>query len=111
MCNLLRGGEGEKMKGLDIVQMNLFEVQPAFCRAPLPQKDIEWKSKFKAVCFYNPADLYERIHDYIDPFKRTQSVGFSKMFPNSPGVCGCGCGQQLTGRRTRWASGGLRANC
>jgi len=41
----------------------------------------------------------------IDPYSRTQtSLNMYDMFPSLSGVCACGCGIKLTGRKTRWAS-------
>lgn len=42
----------------------------------------------------------------LDPFKRVQA-GWQMTDcwpPRDDGLCGCGCGSALTGRRTRWAS-------
>lgn len=30
------------------------------------------------------------------------------LIDNPPNLCGCGCGQELTGRATRWASDACR---
>ncbi len=44
----------------------------------------------------------------LDPFSRTQTWelgGVRGLFPiRTDGLCACGCGEKLTGRRTRWAS-------
>lgn len=45
------------------------------------------------------------VLDKLDPFKRVQELRFSDMFPiRRDGLCACGCGEALEGRRTRWAS-------
>ena len=54
------------------------------------------------VLEYNPFSVFSRID--IDKYKRIQIVPFDSMFPHNEGICSCGCGQKLTGRRTRWAS-------
>lgn len=42
----------------------------------------------------------------IDPYERYQSrIGMVDLFPTiEAGICACGCGEHLTGRRRRWAS-------
>lgn len=42
----------------------------------------------------------------VDPFKRYQrDYGMHDMYPSKlDGTCACGCGEKLTGRRTRWAT-------
>jgi hypothetical protein len=42
----------------------------------------------------------------LNPYSRTQTgLVCSDLFPTiTPGVCVCGCGQALTGRKLRWAS-------
>lgn len=48
----------------------------------------------KINCFY-----------FLDKFKRSQSISFELLFPKKKdGYCDCGCGQKLTGKRTRYAS-------
>lgn len=40
-----------------------------------------------------------------DPYLRvTPGYTMRVMFPTQKGVCACGCGKKLSGRRTRWAS-------
>lgn len=82
-------------------------MQPSRIRQPLQYKEIVWPGKRKdydKICFYDPTELYERVGNRIDPFKRTQSIGMETMFLNEPGLCACGCKQPLKGRRTRWAT-------
>ena len=41
----------------------------------------------------------------IDNHKRVQKgLVMIQMFPSLPGLCACGCGKRLTGRKKRWAS-------
>ncbi len=44
----------------------------------------------------------------LDPYSRRQpGVGLSDIFPTrTDGLCACGCGEKLKGRRTRWANQG-----
>lgn len=86
----------------------IFEVQPEWCRKPLPRKDIKWSGNridYNKVAFFDPTELYERIESHIDPFKRNASIGMQIVWPNENKICACGCGTKLTGRQTRWASG------
>lgn len=93
----------------------LFEIQPKWCRAPLPKKDIyysEWEVKtipetidrWERVLFFDPTDIYERIGDKIDPFRRIFSIPINWMFPSIEGFCSCGCGAELKGKGRRWAT-------
>jgi len=54
----------------------------------------------RRIILFDPSELYQRIT--IDKYKRWQSLSMS-MWPNIPGLCACGCGTKLTGRKTRWA--------
>src|SRR4051812_11419025 len=73
---------------------------------PLPVKEILLPLKYQyRVMFLDPAEIYQRIN--VQPFKRRQlpqSIGMQVMFPKHAGICSCGCGQKLQGRRTRWAT-------
>lgn len=41
----------------------------------------------------------------VDHFSRQQGLSIRDVFPvRTDGLCACGCGQKLTGRRTRWAT-------
>jgi len=89
--------------------MNLFEIQPPECRKQLTfeTSKITTKSKvFKRILNFDPTSLYEKINQSkkLNPFKRFCKIEFSILFPKIEGVCGCGCEQKLTGRRSRWAS-------
>lgn len=48
----------------------------------------------------------DKIMAKIDPFKRYQKgLQMVDLFPDRrDGVCSCGCGRELTGRKTRWHS-------
>ncbi len=88
--------------------MKLFELQPQECRIPIIlENKITTKSKIiKRVLAFNPIDVYSRINDAdaLNPFKRYNNIKFEILFPKLDGVCGCGCGNKLSGRRTRWFS-------
>lgn len=87
----------------------LFEVQPHWCREKLPFKEIQAPEFVKKVLFFDPAPIYERCGHLINPFERNpkaSAISVSIIFKNEPGVCACGCGAKLTGRKTRWATEG-----
>jgi hypothetical protein len=67
--------------------------------APLPPKELgpmaAWR---KRVLEFDPSYI-----DWIDHSKRNPIVPLPKIFPQQVGICSCGCGQKLTGRKTRWA--------
>jgi 5-methylcytosine-specific restriction endonuclease McrA len=72
---------------------------------PLPFKEIGGLlPEDERVLFFNPAQLYER-HS-IEVYSRSQKrLSFPVLFPQSEtGICACGCGKPLSGRRRRWAS-------
>ena len=74
-------------------------------KRPLPYKEVNTSPVLKRVLAFDPSELYERVGDKIDPYKRWTSVSMSTLFPpKEDGTCGCGCGEILTGERTRWAS-------
>ncbi|WP_218033540.1 HNH endonuclease [Adhaeribacter aerolatus] len=56
------------------------------------------------VIFFDPQDIYTQVK--INAFRRIQShLAFPDMFPDrKDGLCSCGCGIALTGRRRRWAT-------
>ena len=54
------------------------------------------------VLFLDPKPIYDRIS--VNKFSRIQSVPIVDMFPVNASICGCGCGDELTGRRRRWAT-------
>lgn len=80
-----------------------------FITTPLPPKVIEHLDRdryilINRVISFDPADVYARMGHLLNPHKRVQQITVEQMWPNNPGVCGCGCGLTLTGRRTRWAT-------
>lgn len=98
------------------MEKSLFEIQPASCRAPLPQKQIEhsdWIAKehpnllpvWERVLFFDPVEVYNRIHHLIDPYKRVHAIGIADLFPKIEGQCACGCGKEIKPHR-RFASDG-----
>lgn len=87
--------------------MEFLEVQPDNCRIPLKGKELpEYvKPHVKRVMFFDPTEVYKRIADKLDPYKRHQNIKVHNTFPKKEnGLCGCGCGKELTGRRTRWVT-------
>ena len=89
----------------------LFEIQPAWCREPLEKKEIDWKYKcdladfHNRIMFFDPTDIYKEIGNLVDPYSRRQpKVGMAHLFHNEGKICACGCGKELTGRKTRWAT-------
>lgn len=65
------------------------------------------------VLRFDPAEVYERIYKHKPQFdrhifshyKRRNHVNMSIIFPKpEEKICSCGCGAQLTGKRTRWAT-------
>jgi hypothetical protein len=71
--------------------------------APLPFKELECSDSIKRILFVNPLPFYERIK--INPYRRNQNLNTEDLFPNpAKNICACGCNQELTGRRTRWAT-------
>lgn len=67
----------------------------------------EREARINRVIEFDPSEVYERIEksEYrIDKFARNQSIPVFVMFPPKHGKCSCGCGKELKGRQTRWAS-------
>lgn len=61
--------------------------------------------KYKDILGFNPSEIYTRLDGVINPFLRRNRIGVEQTFPDyKNGLCGCGCGEKLTGRRRRWAS-------
>ena len=70
--------------------------------APLPYKEIIGLTERKSrVMFLDPSIYYSRVT--IKPFERINAPSVIDMFPPQGKLCSCGCGAELTGRRTRWA--------
>lgn len=70
----------------------------------LPYKPITLKHEYQSrVMFLDPSIFYER--QYVNPKSRFNfNVSLTTLFPKIKGICSCGCGRQLEGRRTRWSS-------
>jgi hypothetical protein len=70
---------------------------------PLAFKEIEIRNNWnKRVVFFDPTDFYSRVK--LDNYKRFPPVSITQIFPKTKGICGCGCNEKLTHRRTRWAT-------
>jgi len=66
-------------------------------------ESLELSTHQKRVLLFDPAPVYARIE--VNHYKRVQPLQMAKMFPQiEPGICACGCGEELTGRRSRWAT-------
>lgn len=69
----------------------------------LPPFPENCRPHMRRVLQFDPAEIYERIT--VDHYKRRNELGIGSIFPTpDDGTCSCGCGQKLTGRRTRWAT-------
>lgn len=79
--------------------MNLPEIL-----LPLPSKEInrELKPTVRRVLLFNPAEIYSNVASELNHNIRIQSIPVCVFFPTIQGVCACGCGTVLEGRRTRW---------
>ena len=57
----------------------------------------------KRILEFNPDEIYKTIN--VNRFSRIQSIPIGKFFPlRDDGLCACGCGSKLEGRRKRWAT-------
>jgi 5-methylcytosine-specific restriction endonuclease McrA len=58
------------------------------------------------ILSFDPAPVYERLGGKINAFSRSNfNFGMEHIFPTvEPGVCACGCGVKITGRRNRYAT-------
>jgi len=93
---------------------NLFDCQPLCCREPLPIKKLYkirggYPNVVKRILFYDPKQQFENIKLLGDSFKRHQisKINFNMLdlFPSLPNkLCSCGCGNELIGKRRRWAT-------
>ena len=56
--------------------MSLLDIQPLSCRETLIEKELSgrWRNNkvIRRVLFYNPTEVFERITEKADPFKRIQ---------------------------------------
>lgn len=71
-------------------------------REPLPKKEIQytaWQLEkvphkiavWERVLFFDPKELYARLGDKIDPYKRHAGLSMEVLFPRIEGQCACGC--------------------
>ncbi len=96
-------------------------IQPASCRTALPKKDMAWDEwhlnkpelieKFERVLFFDPTEIYDRIHSKIDPYKRHAGLQINDLFPlqeKEDGKCRCGCNvvpkEYMNGKYHMWAT-------
>lgn len=57
------------------------------------------------ILAFDPTEVYNRLGDLVNPFLRRNRIGIEQTFPDHRnGLCGCGCGKMLEGRRRRWAT-------
>lgn len=89
----------------------LFEIQPEWCRQPVKVSEIKnfekLHARYKKLVQFDPTEAYKRIDeaDVINPKRRYNSVYIGLIFPKrNDGLCTCGCGLKLEGRRTVWAT-------
>ena len=93
--------------------MSLFDLQPACCRQPLDPRPLILRGRIapviRRVIAFDPEAAFSRIAHTADPMKRLQvrsNISLEQLFPKKrDGLCDCGCGQPLDGRKTRWACG------
>lgn len=72
-------------------------------RRPLKKKNFKGLKEYELrVLLFNPVSIYKRVK--INKYKRTQNIGMEEMFPRLSPKCACGCGKELQGRRTKWAT-------
>lgn len=87
----------------------IFLNQPEFCRQKINIDNVDfskYRPHIKRLFECDPSVFYERIekNGKFDIYSRQYTVPMIVLFPKTDGVCACGCGEKLTGRRTRWAS-------
>lgn len=70
--------------------------------AKLPAKEVNCKPHMKRVFEYDPINAPTLFTPR--PFSRQQWVSTYDLFPEVKGICACGCGVELSGRRKRWAT-------
>lgn len=65
---------------------------------------IEPSESFRRLILFDPTRIYERCN-LFDHYKRNNYIGMDHLFLQPDlSICACGCGEALTGRRTRYAS-------
>lgn len=96
--------------------VKLYDIQPAACRKPLPKRDYtqyQWYERltvkhphFIRVLQFDPKPIYDRLivsSELFSPYERVNKLKMNVLFPPIENYCSCGCGNLLTGKRTRWA--------
>ncbi len=87
-----------------------------FKEIPMPEwfseseeKEGHWTARLRVV-FFDPAPIYERISELINPNKRIQSgLNIELMFPSrNDGICRCGCGHPA---KRSWATSSCSNFC
>lgn len=71
------------------------------------KKDKAMLKRIERVLFFNPAKIYKRLGDKIDPYKRHAGIQMEQMFPKLEGKCACGCGKvppSGEGWQRKWAN-------
>lgn len=68
----------------------------------LPDKEIDCKPYQLRVLQFDPINVPNLFSP--KPYSRTQNVSILDLFPKNGKICGCGCGQEITGRKSRWAT-------
>lgn len=91
--------------------ITLFNVQPESCRQKLDIRRVKnfntLSEGLKQLVLFDPISVYQRLEKTkdLDPYRRQNSLSMVTMFPNTEaGFCACGCGKELSGRKTRWAT-------
>ena len=69
---------------------------------PLPFKPLKNKDWRNRVLFFDPTPIFQNLS--LNPYTRGQQVSIKHLFPKNGKTCGCGCGQQIPGKKTRWAT-------
>lgn len=68
-----------------------------------PKRALRIFKNQQRILFFDPSEVYSRIENKIDPFKRHQNnLSIAMLFPkNTDGICRCGCGEKS---KLSWAS-------
>lgn len=74
-------------------------------RQPLILDDLKGINKrYHKILTFNPKEVYKVLKAKVNPFKRKNRISTAEVFKNINGLCACGCGKKLQGRRRRWAT-------
>lgn len=61
--------------------------------------------RFHRILSTDPTLFYQMADEFLSPFKRNNWILREHIFPPvESGLCRCGCGQKVTGRRKSWAT-------